>query len=388
MLHTYQKWLAGAAAIALIGLAAPSAYASGTALSIGSDQLIAIKDTEALDVELVYENISHTSPSVVDLSKMDDAIDGQTLREKIAEYTLPTGDLYSRGERITDETKQALLDNRNLAPIGKTEGTGYGIAVRRANVRALPAGKGLFATALDTDRDLLQVGALDPCEPVRLLHISQDYQYYFVQSASMSGWVFVGDIAAAKQSEWQRFAEPIQFVTVTSRGERIKQAAETVYAQMGTRIPLKDQNEKQYTVIMPIRRGDGRLIEAETTIDKKDAFHVGHLEYTAANITKLAENYVGAPYGHKGLKNSEDSIGIITDIYRTLGITLPRQADELIEAAKHLPPCEDIAIIPSADGECVLALAKDGTERTVVGQTEDKRIGTYTIAEVSEGGAR
>lgn len=388
MLHTYPKWLAGAVAAALIGLAVPSVYASGTALSIGSDQLIVIKDTEALDVELVYENISHTSPSVVDLSKMDDAIDGQTLREKIAEYTLPTGDLYSRGERITDETKQDLLDNRNLAPIGKTEGTGYGIAVRRANVRALPAGKGLFATALDTDRDLLQVGALDPCEPVRLLHISKDYQYYFVQSASMSGWVFVGDIAAAKQSEWQRFVEPIQFVTVTSRGERIRQAAETVYAQMGTRIPLKDQNEKKYTVIMPIRRGDGRLIEAETTIDKKDGLHVGHLEYTAANITKLAENYVGAPYGHKGLKNSEDSIGIITDIYRTLGITLPRQADELIEAAKHLPPCEDIAIIPSADGECVLALTKDGTARTVIGQTEDKRIGTYTIAEVSEGGAR
>ena len=383
MLHTYPKQIALTALISLLAFTAPNAYAApvaGTGFSLGSEGFIAIKNTEALDIKLVYENISSAAPSVVDLTAIDEAIDGQTLREKIDSCRLPAGDLYSRGKTITAEQRQALLDNRNLAPIGKTEGTGYGIAVRRANVRALPAGSGLFASADDMERDLLQVGALDPCEPVRLLHISQDRRYYYVQSATMSGWVYIADIAACKQSEWQRYSDPTSFLVVTSRGQRIKQAAETVYAQMGTRIPLIDQNDKKYTVLMPIRRGDGRLVEAETFIDKKEAFHVGYLDCTAQTVTKLAESYLGAPYGYRGLKNSEDSIGIITDIYRTLGITLPRKADELIAASRHLPPCGDIAIISGADGECHLVLAKTDAGLTVVGQTDSKQIGTYTIA--------
>lgn len=382
-----RKWnrrLTGVALALFIGMGINTTEAE-PAWSINAKNVIAIKDTKALDIELVYENIRHASSSIADLSSMEEEMDGQALREMIAAYALPTGELFSRGKVVTEEAKQSLLDNRNLSPIGKMQPVGYGVAVRRANVKALPTGGGLFTAEDDVEGDVLQQGALDPCEPVRLLHVSTDRRYYFVQGAALRGWVFIGDIAVAKKSWWQSFAEPTQFLVVTSRGERIKQANETVYAQMGARLPLRNEDDKQYKIIMPVRGNHGKLIEAETLIDKKDSFAVGYLDYTEENITKLASAYVGAPYGHRGLKNSEDSSGMIADIYRAMGITLPQKASELRSAAAVLPPCGNIEIMETTDGDNLLVLASSGEGISVVGRSADgKQIAAYTIAETSE----
>lgn len=381
MHHTWNNKLVGAVLLSL-------AIAGGVAEANANEPIIDMRAvTEQTTADRINETIRAHCPSVMDIEAIAEEADGQWVRERIASYSLPQAELYSRGKLLDDEDRQRLLDNMNLSPIGKMQAIGYGVAVRRANVKGLPTGRGLFTSADDTERDILQQGTLDPCETVRLLHVSQDRRFYFVQGQTICGWVFVGDIAVAKKSEWKEYHAPTEFVTVISRGERIKQTRETVYAQMGTRLPLMREKENEYKIKLPVRGNHGKLIDVETMIDKSDGYIIGHLDYTADNIAKLADAYVGAPYGYRGLKNSEDNSGMITDIYRAMGIILPRDADEMKTSSLLLQTYDDTAVI-AIDGENALAVVR-GDGITVVGKSADgKTIGSYPLDETVVGGDR
>ncbi len=340
---------------------------------------------EQISVEQINIALREKCPSIVDIEAMAEEADGQWVRERITACSLLQTDLYRQGNLLTEEERQSILDNMNLSPIGKTVPVGYAVAVRRANVRTMPMGSGLFPTADDMENDVLQVGALDPCETVRLLHISQDKRFYFVQGQTMYGWVFVGDLAVAKKKEWLTYHAPTAFVTVISRGERIKHDQETVYAQMGTRLPFMREKDDQYKVRIPVRGNYGKLIDIETMVEKSDGFTIGYADYTADNIARLADAYVGAPYGYRGLKNSEDNIGMIADIYRAMGIVLPRDTEEMKKASLLLQAYDDTAIIAS-DGENVLAVSRE-TGITIIGKTADgKTIDSRPFDEHAVGG--
>ncbi len=379
MHHRWNKSLTCAVLASLV-------IAGGAAEVSASEPMIDMRAVaEQTTAEQINETIRANCPSVVDIEAIEEEADGQWVRERIASYKLPQTDLYSRGTLLGEGDRQWLLDNCDLGPIGKTQSVGYGVAVRRANVKGLPTGRGLFGSADDMERDVLQQGTLDPCETVRLLHISKDRRFYFVQGQTICGWAFVGDIAVAKKSAWLTYHAPTEFVTVISRGERIARDGETVYAQMGTKLPLLREKETEYKVILPARGNHGKLVDVETMAKKSDGLSLGCLDYTADNIAKLANAYVGAPYGHRGLKNSEDNIGMITDIYRAMGIVLPRDAAEMETASYFLPPCGDTAII-TADGENAL-MTVVGDSITVIGKTADgKTLGTYAIEENAGGG--
>ena len=379
MLDRISSRLAGAVFLSLV-------MVDGTVEASANEPMIDMRAVmEQTVAQEMNETIRANCPSIVDIEAIAEEADGQWVRERITSYELPQGDLYSRGTLLGKEDRQRLCDNRNLSLIDKTQSVGYGVAVRRANVKGLPMGRGLFASADDMERDVLQQGTLDPCETVRLLHVSQDRRFYFVQGQTICGWVFVGDIAVAKKSAWLAYHAPTEFVTVISRGQRIARSGETVYAQMGTKLPLLREKENEYKVILPARGNYGKLIDVETMVEKSDGLSLGYLDYTADNIAKLANAYVGAPYGYHGLKNSEDNSGMIADIYRTMGIVLPRDVTEMETASHFLSPCGSTAIITAGGDVALMVTSDDGV--TVVGKTADgTTIGTYTREESAGGG--
>lgn len=377
-----KRWLTIMVAVSCVTGISADVYANETADIWKIDESIAraMDEKNTADVAKLNEEIRAVCPSIVDLDAISEEMDGQWVREQIAMYQLPEGELFSRGKAVTTEGRQKLMDNRNLTPIGKTQPIGYGVAVRRANVKAVPYAGGMFAMADDMDKDVLQQGALDPCEAVRLLHVSQDRRYYFVQGETVKGWVFVGDIAVCKNSVWQKFYDPTEALVVCTRGIRIKHGRETVYAQMGARLPIVSVSDTQYKVQMPIRGNGGKLTDTEVLLDKTDEVQIGYQDYQKDNLSKLARAYVDAPYGYHGLKNSEDIIGMTADVYRVMGITLPRDEADYAKAIAIVGRVGDAYPAQSADGTSYLVLSQEGNQLTVIGQNADgKQIGEYTI---------
>ena len=61
------------------------------------------------------------------------------------------------------------------------------------------------------------------------------------------------------------------------------------------------------------------------------------MRYTSNNIINAAFKNYNEPYGWGGLKDSVDCSAMINNIYRTVGIMLPRNADEqALSAGKHI----------------------------------------------------
>ena len=204
----------------------------------------------------------------------------------------------------------------------------YAVVVRRSNLRNLPTGEGLFYFAADKDFDALQETALDPCDPVAVLHTSQNGQFHYVQAVNYSGWISTYDIAFTDRETWLKYVAPEKFVVVVGKSVKLKTWDETVEYQQGSRIPLSSVDDKAYVLNVAGRGKDGNLDKVKVKVAKNAALNEGYLPYTSNNILRSAFKFYGEPYGWGGLKNSVDCSSLMYNAYRTVGIYLPRNADE------------------------------------------------------------
>lgn len=370
------KWLIGIVAFLCgMGISAET-NASDNAMvwKLDAATVKAMEEKNQMDVAAMNEAIRANCPSIVDQMAIAEEVDGQWIREMIALYQLPNGALYRRGKLIDEADRERALANRNLAPIGKTQPIGYGVAIRYANVKALPIEGGLFAAADRVTGDVLQQGTLCVCETVRLLHVSQDRRYYFVQGETVKGWVFVGDIAVAKKSVWERYHDPGEYLVVATRGIRVKQGRETLYVPMGARLPILSVGEK-YKVRIPLRGSSGKLTEGEALIEKNDDVQIGYLSYEQANIEKLASLYID-----ETSRQPKDMIGMTGAIYRAMGIVLPYDRTDYRKALSLLQTAGSCQLTQTVDGDPILVLDREGDMATVIGQMPDgKTIGQYSL---------
>ena len=82
------------------------------------------------------------------------------------------------------------------------------------------------------------------------------------------------------------------------------------------------------------------------------------MPYTSNNILRSAFKFYGEPYGWGGLKNSVDCSSLMYNAYRTVGIYLPRNADEQeASAGLHIE-------LNKMDDEAKLATIRDLTPGT------------------------
>lgn len=371
------KWLIGMMAfLCSIGISAETNASDNEMVwKLDATTVKAMEEKNKMDVVALNEALRANCPSIVDQMAIAEETDGQWVREQIALYQLPNDALYRRGKLIDEADRERALANRNLAPIGKTQPIGYGVAIRYANVKALPIEGGLFLSADQVTGDVLQQGKLAVCEAVRLLHVSQDRRYYFVQGETVKGWVFVGDIAVAKKSVWERYYDPGEYLVVTTRGIRVKQGRETIYVPMGARLPILSVGEK-YKVRIPLRGSSGKVTEGEALIEKNDDVQIGYLSYEQANIEKLASLYI-----NETSRQPKDMIGMTGAIYRAMGIVLPYDRTDYTKALSLLPAVGSCQLTQTVDGDPILVLEREDDTATVIGQMPDgKAIGQYSLA--------
>ena len=186
-----------------------------------------------------------------------------------------------------------------------------------------------------------------------MLHQSANKFFYYIQSLNYSGWISTFNIALTDAKTWRQFADPEEFLVVTDSNLTLKIGSEQVVYQQGSKLPLLRSSEV-YQVLTPMRKKDGTLMTEKLFIKKDNtAVHEGYLPYTSNNIIRSAFKFYGMPYGWGGMKKSVDCSSLLFNAYRTVGITLPRNADEQENTA---------GVIHSLDGQT------DGQKLAVINQ--------------------
>lgn len=298
-------------------------------------------DTLILDANGVQNfnaQIRQKSRTVADLANYPSTYNGDSLKTKIMDYALLDDDLYLHGVKVSENYKNILRKQTNVGAIPANVNVRYAVTVRRTPVRNLPTGEGLYYYANDKDFDALQETMLDPAEPVAVLHTSANGFFYYVQAVNYSGWVSKYDLALTDKNTWLGYVKPSKFLVVTDAQYTLKTAGENVLYQQGARLPVTADKGNLYTVMAPSRSQYGGLVKQSLLIAKTNSsLNFGYLPYTSNNILRSAFKFYGMPYGWGGLKNSVDCSSLIFNAYRTVGITLPRNADQQEQSAgtKH-----------------------------------------------------
>ena len=262
-------------------------------------------------------NKAMLSDTMCDLSDFPSGISELKLKEYLAHYTIDN-ELYVNGLPLSD-TYASELKKDTEGKILPTNPVKYGVVTTRSNLRSFPTLEGAFETPDDTHFDMWQETAVDPGEPALILHHNAKGNFVFVQLKSYRGWLPRNQVAVTSRATWLKYVEPKEFAIVTGRLVNVK----GLIYQMGAKLPLRNGY-----LLVPTRTAQGYLAIAEIPADFNDVLHKGYLPFTRNNLLRMAFKHLGATYGWGGRENSVDCSAFVQDVYKTVGVQLPRNGDE------------------------------------------------------------
>ena len=248
-------------------------------------------------------------------------ISGDKLTAYVNAFTMDE-DQYVQGAPLSHSFAQQLVSDAK-ANIQSNNTVKYGVVVDRVDLRSFPTLQRAFDSASDREFDNWQETAVDPSTPVRVYHTNPQGNFIFVRTPHYRGWVPRNKVAITDARTWQTYANPASPAVVTGKLLSFKAGTDTQLYQMGTAIPTKDGN-----LLLPTRDHKGYLQIVPVKANYGADLHQGYLPYTTNNTIQMAFKHLGAPYGWGGMHNSVDCSAFVQDVYKTMGIQLPRNGDE------------------------------------------------------------
>src|SRR5690606_16400823 len=79
-----------------------------------------------------------------------------------------------------------------------------------------------------------------------------------------------------------------------------------------------------YVVELPVRGDDGRLAFQAALLPRSADVAPDYLPLTEANLIRQAFKFLGERYGWGHSYNTRDCSGVVSEIYRSFGVLLPR----------------------------------------------------------------
>ncbi|QUI25352.1 SH3 domain-containing protein [Vallitalea pronyensis] len=253
----------------------------------------------------------------------------------------------SEGQLLTQAYYDQLIHNMNEESIEENTPITYGIAVKRTQIRTWPTYDKAYKTSEKQDLDRFLETAAYTMEPIAIFHTSRDGEWYFAATYNYYGWIPVEDIAIAEKQEILDLTSCDDFLVVT--GDKVyargigrcddHRCPSKIQYDMGVRIPYvkvlpssihKNKAKNHYIIKRPIRNENGMMEIRYAKISKKSDVNVGYLDYTIKNIMNQAFKFYGEIYGWGGDNNARDCSAFIMDIFRSFGITLPRNAGQQV----------------------------------------------------------
>ncbi|WP_349656179.1 SH3 domain-containing protein [Xanthomonas sp. 10-10] len=284
--------------------------------------------------------------SMHDLSQLPEVMPGDAVRARIEALSAPpTRALYGADGHVIDPVRLSEL-RRTLAldALPATVAVQFALVVQRAALRTFPTTQRVFTSPDDLDIDRFQESALYPGTPVAVLHTSADGAWRFVLAANYAAWIAGDRIAEGSREQVLRYAQRGPRMLVT--GARVQTAytpelpaVSALSLDMGTSLPLDvDWPSQQpvngqlplaaHVVQLPLRDVDGRLQLVPALVPRGADVHAGPLPATDAALLRQAFKFLGERYGWGNDYDARDCSGFVLDIYRSLGIALPRNTGD------------------------------------------------------------
>ncbi|KQQ84020.1 NlpC-P60 family protein [Xanthomonas sp. Leaf131] len=303
--------------------------------------------------------------SMHDLSQLPEALPAADVRARIETLSAtPTRALYDADGQPIDATPfVALRQALALDAIPAQVSPRFALVVQRAALRTFPTTQRVFSTTDDHDIDRFQESALYPGAPVAILHTSADGAWHFVLAANYAAWIASDRLAIGTRAEVLDYAQRSPRVVVT--GARVQSAytpelpaISALTLDMGTSVPaLSDWPPQEpvngqlplaaYVVHLPLRNPEGRLRLVPALIPRGADARIGPLPATHAALLRQAFKFLGERYGWGNDYDARDCSGFVLDVYRSLGIALPRNTgDQARSPALRSVPFDTRAPLP------------------------------------------
>jgi len=281
-------------------------------------------------------------PSMTDLSSLASTLLGDEVVENIRALSQrPVRRLYTQdGIELASTVLDALAAGLALDAVPEVVTPRFGLVVSRADLRTFPTAQRVFSDVAQHDIDRFQESALFPGDAVAVLHESRDGMWWFVASQRYHAWVLKQHIALGTREDVLGFSQRIPARVITGS------VVETVYTpdapavsklalDMGARLPLRANWPPErpvngqlahaaWVLDMPVREDDGTLRFAPALLPFVADSSPDVLPLSAANLIRQAFKFLGERYGWGHSFGARDCSGLVSEIYRSLGILLPR----------------------------------------------------------------
>lgn len=297
---------------------------------------------DAEQIALQNEKLVRLEDSVRDVAALPRSLDGEDVAAWIAASSArPDGERYGEdGRALPVAFFDALERNLALDAIPATLPTPFGLVVRRADLRAFPDATRVFSRPGDGNIDRFQESALFPGDAVAVAHTSADGRWLFVVSDRYKAWIERDAVAIGDYVTVTGYAHASPALTVTGATARTvfnpeRPDVSELQLDMGVRVPLHPDWPADravhgqhpafgHVVQLPARREDGSLELVPALLPRTAEVAPEPLPLTPANLIRQGFKFLGERYGWGHSYNARDCSGFLSEIYRSMGVQLPR----------------------------------------------------------------
>jgi hypothetical protein len=237
---------------------------------------------------------------------------------------------HEDGKVIPSSTYKKWIHNANY---DQMDTKGYkAITVRRTDVKALPTASHFYRDPSKTGEgfpfDYNQNSAYHINVPLYVSHFSRDNRWAFVRGAYAFGWVKVKDIALVGNHFIRAFKNGSYAMSIRDNLRIYKDKKPYTLVKLGALFPIS-KDQKHYLIASRDHKGHAHIeyLKAE----KADIVAQKPLAFTPENVTKLAKEFYGEPYGWGGSYECRDCSATTRDFLGVFGIFLRRNSGKQAE---------------------------------------------------------
>jgi len=294
--------------------------------------LMSAEDIAQFNAKICANPATHCT----DILAFADTVGAESVKNAISPQKKLLPKNFVDGSRVTQNFLDSVVSECNIESISDSLKVRFAFANENLSVRALPTAKASYKTLKNQLFDRYTVSSIKVWEPLAVLHSSASGKWCFVRAKNCEGWVRSEGLAFCDRQTLEKYiAMPFIVVTDAKIYPREGLAGKRWEMLLGTRLPLSENqntvvgevaSHTSYVVLLPENDENGNFKTRELLIPQSADIHEGWLDYTQANLLRIAFKLLGEPYGWGGDFAQWDCSALIHDVYSVFGFDLPRNS--------------------------------------------------------------